>query len=110
MFNMANMGNMMKQAQALQERMQKIQDEIAAMECTGEAGAGLVKITLNGKHEARKLEIDPSIFNEEDKEMCEDLIVAAINDATRRIEEQKNEKMSAMTAGLPLPPGIKLPF
>lgn len=106
---MFNMGNMMKQAQMLQERLQKAQDEIAAMECTGESGAGLVKVTLNGKHEARKVEIDPSLFNE-DKEMCEDLIVAAFNDAARRIEEQSREKMSSVTAGVPLPPGMKLPF
>lgn len=106
---MFNMGNVMKQAQMLQERMQKVQEEIAAMECTGEAGAGLVKVTLNGKHEARKLEIDPSLFNE-DKEMCEDLIVAAINDANRRIEEQSQEKLNSVTAGIPIPPGMKLPF
>lgn len=110
MFNMGNMGNMMKQVQMVQERMQKVQEECDAMECTGEAGAGLVKVTINGKHEARKLEIDPSIFNEEDKEMCEDLIVAAFNDATRRIDEQRQEKMSSITAGLPIPPGFKLPF
>lgn len=106
---MFNMGNVMKQAQMLQERMQKVQEEIAAMECTGEAGAGLVKVTLNGKHEARKLEIDPSLFNE-DKEMCEDLIVAAINDANRRIEEQSQEKLNSVTAGIPIPPGMKMPF
>lgn len=106
---MFNMGNMMKQAQMLQERLKKAQDEIAAMECTGESGAGLVKVTLNGKHEARKVEIDPSLFNE-DKEMCEDLIVAAFNDAARRLEEQSREKMASVTAGVPLPPGMKLPF
>lgn len=105
-----NMGNMVKQAQMLQERMQKIQEEIAVMECTGEAGAGLVKITLNGKHEARKIEIDPSLFKEEDKEMCEDLIAAAFNDASRRVEEKSREKMASVTAGIPLPPGMKLPF
>lgn len=106
---MFNMANMMKQAQMLQERMQKVQEEIASMECTGESGAGLVKITMNGKHEARRVEIDPSLIGE-DKEMLEDLIVAAVNDAARRVEEQSRAKMAAVTEGLPVPPGFKMPF
>lgn len=103
------MGNMMKQAQMLQERMQKAQEEIANLECTGEAGAGLVKVTVNGRHEVRRVSIDDSLLSD-DKDMLEDLIAAACNDANRRVEEQSQQKMSAVTAGLPLPPGMKLPF
>lgn len=106
---MFNMGNMMKQAQMLQERMAKVQEEIATLECTGEAGAGLVKVTVNGKHEVRRVSIDDSLLSD-DKEMLEDLIAAACNDANRRVEEQSKEKMAEVTAGLPLPPGMKLPF
>lgn len=103
------MGNMMKQAQMLQERMAKVQEEIANLECTGEAGAGLVKVTVNGRHEVRRVSIDDSLLSD-DKDMLEDLIAAACNDANRRVEEQSQQKMSAVTAGLPLPPGMKLPF
>lgn len=106
---MLNMGNMMKQAQMLQERMAKVQEEIANLECTGEAGAGLVKVTVNGRHEVRRVSIDDSLLSD-DKDMLEDLIAAACNDANRRVEEQSQQKMSAVTAGLPLPPGMKLPF
>ena len=88
---MFNMGNMMKQAQLMQERLQKAQDEIARMEVTGESGAGMVKITITGNHEVRRVEIDDSIFGD-DKEICEDLLAAADNDAHRRIEEQSKEK------------------
>ena len=103
------MGNMMKQAQMMQERLQKAQDEIAKMEVTGESGAGMVKITVTGNHEVRRVEIDDSIFGD-DKEICEDLLAAAYNDAHRRIEEQSKEKLSAVTGGMQLPPGMKLPF
>ena len=106
---MFNMGNMMKQAQLMQERLQKAQDEIAKMEVTGESGAGMVKITVTGNHEVRRVEIDDSIFGD-DKEICEDLLAAAYNDAHRRIEEQSKEKLSAVTGGMQLPPGMKLPF
>jgi DNA-binding YbaB/EbfC family protein len=106
---MFNMGNMMKQAQLMQERLQKAQDEIAKMEVTGESGAGMVKITITGNHEVRRVEIDDSIFGD-DKEICEDLLAAAYNDAHRRIEEQSKEKLSAVTGGMQLPPGMKLPF
>ncbi|WP_295353545.1 YbaB/EbfC family nucleoid-associated protein [uncultured Succinivibrio sp.] len=106
---MFNMGNMMKQAQMMQERLQKAQDEIAKMEVTGESGAGMVKITITGNHEVRRVEIDDSIFGD-DKEICEDLLAAAYNDAHRRIEEQSKEKLSAVTGGMQLPPGMKLPF
>lgn len=111
MFNMGNMGNLMKQAQMVQERMVKVQEEIAALECVGESGAGLVKVTINGRHEVRRVEIDPSLFGPEgDKEMCEDLLAAAFNDANRRVEEASKAKMEEVTAGIPLPPGMKLPF
>jgi len=103
------LGNLMKQAQAMQANMQKAQDEIAKMEITGESGGGLVKVTLTGKHEARRVEIDDSLVGE-DKEMLEDLVAAAINDATHKLEATTQERMSGMTDGLNLPPGMKLPF
>lgn len=106
---MFNMGNMMKQAQMMQERLQKAQDEIAKMEVTGESGAGLVKVTMNGAHEVRRVEIDDTVFSD-DKEICEDLLAAAFNDANRRVEEQSKAKLSAVTGGMQLPPGFKLPF
>lgn len=106
---MFNMNNMMKQAQKLQERMNKVQEEIAASEVVGESGAGLVKVTMNGIHEVRRVELDDSIWGD-DKEMCEDLIAAAINDAKRKVDSLSQEKMKAVTAGLPIPPGMKLPF
>ena len=84
-------------------------EEIAQLEVTGESGAGLVKITINGAHNCRRIEIDPSLM-EDDKEMLEDLIAAAFNDAVRRAEELQKEKMASVTAGMPLPPGMKLPF
>ncbi len=87
----------------------KMQEEIAQLEVTGESGAGLVKITINGAHNCRRIEIDPSLM-EDDKEMLEDLIAAAFNDAVRRAEELQKEKMASVTAGMPLPPGMKLPF
>ena len=106
---MFNMGNMMKQAQLMQERLQKAQDEIAKMEVVGESGAGMVKITVTGNHEVRRVSIDDSLFTD-DKDILEDLSAAAFNDAQRRIEEQSKEKLSAVTGGMQLPPGMKLPF
>ena len=103
------LGNLMKQAQAMQANMQKAQDEIAKMEITGESGGGLVKVTLTGKHEARRVEIDDSLVGE-DKDMLEDLVAAAINDAAHKLEVTTQERMSGMTDGLNLPPGMKLPF
>lgn len=103
------MGNIMKQAQAMQEKMQKVQAEIAAMEVTGEAGAGLVKVTMLGNHNVRRVSIDDSLM-QDDKDMLEDLIAAAINDAVRRVDETSKEKMAAVTGGLQLPPGMKMPF
>ena len=106
---MFNMGNMMKHAQLMQERLQKAQDEIAKMEVVGESGAGMVKITVTGNHEVRRVSIDDSLFTD-DKDILEDLLAAAFNDAQRRIEEQSKEKLSAVTGGMQLPPGMKLPF
>ncbi len=103
------MGNLMKQAQKMQEDMQKMQEQIAKAEVTGESGAGLVKITMNGRHDVRKVELDDSLM-EEDKELLEDLLAAAVNDAVRKIEQNTQEKMSSVTAGMQLPPGMKLPF
>lgn len=101
--------DIMKQAQAMQENLQKAQEEIASLEVNGEAGAGLVKVVMNGRHELKRVQIDPSLFNE-DKDMLEDLVAAAVNDAVKRVEKESKEKMSGLTAGLNLPPGMKLPF
>jgi DNA-binding YbaB/EbfC family protein len=109
MFGKGGMGNMMKQAQQMQERMQKVQEEIANMEVTGESGAGMVKVTMTGSHSVRRVEIDDSLM-EDDKDMLEDLIAAAFNDAARRAEEQQKEKMAEVTGGMQLPPGMKMPF
>ncbi|MDH5437023.1 MAG: YbaB/EbfC family nucleoid-associated protein [Gammaproteobacteria bacterium] len=103
------LGNMMKQAQEMQANMEKAQQELANLEVQGESGAGMVKITMNGHHDVRRVEIDPGLM-QEDKEMLEDLVAAAVNDAVRRVETLKNDKMSGLTAGMNLPPGIKLPF
>mgnify|MGYP000367528710 CR=1 FL=1 len=100
------LGNLMKQAQQMQEKMQKMQEEIAQLEVTGESGAGLVKVTINGAHNCRRVEIDPSLL-EDDKEMLEDLVAAAFNDAARRIEETQKEKMASVSAGMQLPPGSR---
>lgn len=103
------LGNLMKQAQQMQEKLQKAQEEIAAMEVEGESGAGLVKVVITGRHEARRVTIDPSLLAD-DKDMLEDLVAAAFNDAVRKLERTTQERMSGLTAGLPLPPGMKLPF
>ena len=106
---MANMNNFVKQAQALQENMQKAQAEIANLEVTGEAGGGMVKLVMSGRHEVKRVQIEPSAFGE-DREMLEDLIAAAVNDAVHRVESATQAKMSAVMGGLSLPPGMKLPF
>jgi len=103
-----NIAGLMQQAQKMQQEMQKAQEELARMEVTGEAGGGLVKVTMTGKHAARRVEIDPSLLD--DKEMLEDIVTAAINDAVNRIASTTQERMSSMTAGINLPPGMKLPF
>jgi nucleoid-associated protein EbfC len=105
-----NIGNMMKQAQQLQANMQRAQAEIAALEVTGEAGGGMAKVTLTGKHEARRVSLDPSIVSSDDKEMLEDLIAAAINDAVQKLERVTQEKMASVMGGMQLPPGMKMPF
>jgi DNA-binding YbaB/EbfC family protein len=104
-----NINNLMKQAQAMQANMQKAQAEIALIEVIGESGGGMVKITMTGKHEVKRVQIEPSVSGE-DREMLEDLIAAAINDAVHKVEARTQEKMAALTAGLQLPPGMKLPF
>lgn len=103
------MGNMMRQAQKMQEDMKKAQEEIANMEVEGQAGGGMVKVVMNGRHELRKVELDDSLMSD-DKEMIEDLLAAAVNDAVRKIEQESSSKMSGVTAGLNLPGGMKLPF
>ena len=103
------LGDFMKQAQEMQGRVQKLQEEVAKTEVTGESGAGLVKITMTGRHDVRKVDIDGSLLDES-KDVLEDLIAAAMNDAVRRAENNQQEKMSELTAGIPLPPGFKLPF
>ncbi len=107
---MTDLADMLKQAQELQARMNEIQERLADMEVTGAAGGGMVQVTLSGKAEARKVKIDPSLAGSEDVEVLEDLIVAAFNDAKVKVEAQVAEKMSELTGGLPLPPGLKLPF
>ncbi|EGM78935.1 YbaB/EbfC family nucleoid-associated protein [Rheinheimera sediminis] len=103
------LGNIMKQAQAMQDKMQKAQQELANLEVTGESGAGLVKVTMTGNHNVRRVSIDDSLM-QDDKEMVEDLVAAAINDAVRRVEETNKAKMAAVTGGMQLPPGFKMPF
>ena len=103
------LGDLMKQAQQMQERVQKLQEDVAKTEVTGESGAGLVKITMTGRHDVRKVKIDSSLRGEA-KDVLEDLIAAAMNDAVRRAEKNQQDKMSELTAGIPLPPGFKLPF
>ncbi len=106
---MGGLGNLMKQAQQMQENMQKMQAKIAEMEVEGAAGAGLVKVVMTGKHDVKRVTIDPSLLAD-DKDMLEDLVAAAMNDAVRKVEDMVQEKMAGVTAGLPLPPGFKLPF
>ena len=101
------LGQMMRQAQQLQENMKRAQEEIARMEITGESGAGLVKVTLTGKHQARKVTIAPEALAE-DKEFLEDLIAAAINDAAQKVDDASKERMASLTAGMQLPPGLNL--
>jgi DNA-binding YbaB/EbfC family protein len=102
-------GNLMKQAQQLQANVQKAQEEIAAMEVTGESGGGMVKVTINGRHEAKRVSIDPSVPLD-DREMVEDLVAAAFNDAVHRLQTATQERMSGLMGGMNLPPGLKLPL
>jgi DNA-binding YbaB/EbfC family protein len=103
------LAGLMKQAQAMQDNMKRAQDELAQIDVEGQAGAGLVKVTMSCKHAVRRVAIDPSLLAD-DKDMLEDLVAAAFNDAVRRAEEVSTEKMGKLTAGMPLPPGMKFPF
>jgi DNA-binding YbaB/EbfC family protein len=103
------LAGLMKQAQAMQENMKRAQDELALVEVEGQSGAGLVKVTMSCKHDVKRVAIDPSLLAE-DKDMLEDLVAAAFNDAVRRAEQVSTEKMGKLTAGMPLPPGMKFPF
>ena len=109
MFNKGQLAGLMKKAQEMQKNMESAQEEIAKLEIEGESGAGMVKVVMTGKHDLKKVTIDPSIMD--DKEMLEDLIAAAVNDANRKVEEQSASKMGGLTDGMPaMPPGFKLPF
>jgi len=104
-----NIGQLMKQAQQMQENMRRMQESLATMEVEGQSGAGMVKVQMSCKHEVKRVSIDPSLVGDE-REMLEDLLVAAFNDAAHKVEATIAEKVSGMTAGLGLPPGFKLPF
>jgi nucleoid-associated protein EbfC len=103
------LGNIMQQAQKMQEDLKRAQEELEMQQVLGESGGGLVKIVMTGKREARKVMIDPSLVGE-DKDMLEDLVAAAINDAVNKVGKMKKEKMAEITAGLPIPPGFQMPF
>ena len=103
------LGALMKQAQQMQDNMRKMQEQLAQIEVEGQSGAGMVKVVMTCRHDVKRVIIDPSVIGD-DKEMLEDLVAAAINDAVRKVETTSQEKMASVTAGLPLPPGMKLPF
>jgi nucleoid-associated protein EbfC len=105
-----NFNNLIKQAQAVQASMQKAQAELASIEAIGESGGGMVKVTLNGRHEAKRVQIEPAVISGEDREMLEDLLTAAFNDAAHKLEAQVQEKMASLMSGVQLPPGVKMPF
>jgi hypothetical protein len=104
-----NIGNLMKQAQAIKDNVEKAQAEVANIEVVGEAGGGMVKVTMSGRHEVKKVQIEPAVASG-DRELLEDLVAAAVNDAVHRIEARIQEKMAGAMAGMQLPPGMKLPF
>jgi len=106
---MKGLGDMMKQAQQMQEKMAEMQKDLANTEVTGEAGAGLVKVIMTGRHDVKKVTIDPSLMSE-DKEMLEDLLAASVNDAVRKVEDANKDLMSNLTGGMQMPPGFKMPF
>lgn len=106
---MAGLGDLMKQAQQMQANMQKMQEDLANAEVKGEAGAGLVTVIMTGRHDVKRVSIDDSLMSE-DKDMLEDLLAAAVNDAARKVESRSKEQMEKMTSGMGLPPGFKLPF
>jgi len=103
------LAGLMKQAQQMQDNMRKMQEQLAQIEVEGQSGAGMVKVVMTCRHDVKRVIIDPSVIGD-DKEMLEDLIAAAVNDAVRKVESTSQEKMASVTAGLPLPPGMKLPF
>ena len=110
MFNKGQLAGLMKQAQAMQDNLKKAQDELANVEVTGESGSGMVKVLMTCKHQMRRITLDPSLMSD-DKEMLEDLLAAAINDAVRKVEQTSQERLGKITAGMPgLPGGMKLPF
>ena len=109
MINKGQLAGLMKQAQQMQDNMRRMQEQLAGIEIEGQAGAGLVKVVMTCKHDVKRVSIDPGLLAE-DKDMLEDLVAAAVNDAVRRVESTVQEKMAGVTAGLPLPPGMKLPF
>jgi len=106
---MKGLGDLMKQAQEMQANMQKMQEDLAKAEVKGEAGAGLVSVIMNGRHDVKRVSIDDSLLTE-DKEMLEDLLAAAVNDAVRKVETQSRDQMAKMTAGMGIPPDFKMPF
>ena len=103
------LGGLMKQAQLMQENMKKMQEQLGTMEVEGQSGSGMVKVVMTGRHEVKRVSIDPGLLTDE-KDMLEDLVAAAVNDAARRVEAAVQEKMAGVTAGMPLPLGLKLPF
>jgi DNA-binding YbaB/EbfC family protein len=103
------LAGLMKQAQAMQDNMKKMQEQLASIEVEGQSGAGMVKVTMTCKYNVKRIAIDPSLLGD-DKDMLEDLVAAAVNDAVRKAEETAQEKMAGVTAGMPLPPGFKMPF
>ena len=109
MINKGQIAGLMKQAQQMQDNMRRMQEQLAGIEIEGQAGAGLVKVIMTCKHDVKRVSIDPTLLAD-DKDMLEDLVAAAVNDAVRRVESTVQEKMAGVTAGLPLPPGMKLPF
>jgi DNA-binding YbaB/EbfC family protein len=104
------LAGLMKQAQQMQDNLKKVQEELASVEVEGQAGAGMVKVVMTCRHDVKRVAIDPGLVAGEDKDMLEDLIAAAVNDAVRRVEATVQERMGAVTAGMGLPPGMKLPF
>jgi len=103
------LGNLMKQAQMMQENMKKMQEQLASVEVEGQSGAGMVKVTITCRYDVKRVTIDPSLLAD-DKDMLEDLVAAAMNDAVRKVEATSQEKMGSLTAGMGLPPGFKMPF
>ncbi len=109
MMNKGQLAGLMKQAQQMQENMKRAQEQLASIEVEGQSGAGMVKVTVTCRNDVKRVSIDPSLLGD-DREMLEDLVVAAVNDALRRAEQTAQEKMASLTAGMPLPPGFKMPF